>query len=242
MFFVVFGGCFYPFGGPISCWCAKNGDGADMEDTSRKTRMGVLFQQPDFAVVLFSAGMERDAGKIADGHFLGDGFHDGMGLAERIKVFPEGFGKIIHHIVGHGSIGEEKHLDGRGLDGFGLPVIGSRRNGEFGIPRILRLYLGDQLVVHAHELAVGGGAHFRDGGGGHPGHDPYAVKLLVAHQVDGFGEAHEMGFDVVGILEPRFGEVDAGFHFGRTARRARRETFALEATPLSARATTWFGL
>ena len=37
-----------------------------------------------------------------------------------------------------------------------------------------------------------------------------------------------MGFDVVGILEPRFGEVDAGFHFGRTARRARRETFALE--------------
>ena len=86
MFFVVFGGCFYPFGGPISCWCAKNGDGADTEDTSRKTRMGVLFQQPDFAVVLFSAGMERDAGKIADGHFLGDGFHDGMGLAERIKV------------------------------------------------------------------------------------------------------------------------------------------------------------
>ena len=37
-----------------------------------------------------------------------------------------------------------------------------------------------------------------------------------------------MGFDVVGILEPRFGEVDAGLHFGRTARRARRETFALE--------------
>ena len=85
MFFVVFGGCFYPFGGPISCWCAKNGDGADTEDTSRKTRMGVLFQQPDFAVVLFSAGMERDAGKIADGHFLGDGFHDGMGLARESR-------------------------------------------------------------------------------------------------------------------------------------------------------------
>ena len=29
--------------------------------------------------------MERDAGKIADGHFLGDGFHDGMGPWEQVK-------------------------------------------------------------------------------------------------------------------------------------------------------------
>ena len=69
----------------------------------------LLLQQPDFAIVFFSAGMEGDAGKIADGHFLGDGFYDGVGLTERIKVFPEGFGKIIHHIVGHGGIGEEEH-------------------------------------------------------------------------------------------------------------------------------------
>ena len=103
----------------------------------------LLLQQSDFAVVLFSTGMEGDAGKIADGHFLGDGFYDGVGLTERIKVFPEGFGKIIHHIIGHGGIGEEEHFDGRGLDGFGLPVIGARRDGEFGVPRILRLYLGD---------------------------------------------------------------------------------------------------
>ena len=29
----------YPFGGPVSCWCAKNGDGADTEDSSRNMWM-----------------------------------------------------------------------------------------------------------------------------------------------------------------------------------------------------------
>ena len=29
----------YPFGGPVSCWCAKNRDGADTEGSSRNMRM-----------------------------------------------------------------------------------------------------------------------------------------------------------------------------------------------------------
>ena len=48
----------------------------------------LLFYQPDFPVIFFRTGMERYARKVLDGYLFGDGFHDRMGFAQFIEVFP----------------------------------------------------------------------------------------------------------------------------------------------------------
>lgn len=73
----------------------------------------------------------------------------------------------------------------------------------------------DERRIEGEKLSACGGEHLGYRRVWNARHDPSTVDLLVAHQIDRLGEADVLDFQRIGVVDPRFFEVDRRLDFGR---------------------------
>ena len=169
--------------------------------------------------------MNRHARQIGAGRFKAGLFQRRMRLGEVIPVLPEGLGHLVDGFFIHIGGDEQGELHRGGRHIFVLTRVGACRDGVARVPRIVDLERLDGLRRNRQNLRVGGGHDLGDGRIRRAGHDPNAIKLLIADRVGRFARAHVFGLEVVERLAQQ-GEMHSRLIDGRRARRADGDVFA----------------